>query len=791
MEAYCLKCRAKREIENPEPVFTNSGAPATKGICPECGTKLFRMGRTPAHDGLDPEEHTVMSKARARREKQPGMVIVESPAKARTVDRFLGDRYNVRASVGHVRDLPSNRMGVDLRHDFRPQYVVPSKRKDVVSELKDAVKESSELYLATDPDREGEAISWHLLQVLDPVIRWRPVHRVEFHQITEEAIEHAFAHPREIDMQRVEAQQARRILDRIVGYTISPLLREKLGRRGLSAGRVQSVALRLVVERERAIKGFVPLEYWSLEAELAKKGKPDADYPATFIARLHRIAGEDVELSVQDDVRPVIEDLERSSYVVASVQEGQRRRGPKPPFTTSTMQQQASYKLGFTTGRTMAAAQQLYEGLDLGDGPVGLITYMRTDSTEVAREAQAEAQAYIIEQHGEEYLPPKPPHYKTKAKAAQEAHEAIRPTSVFRTPSSLKKVLDRTKLQLYELIWRRFVASQMARAVYDTIAAEILAGPADQEEKPYLFRATGSTLRFPGFLVVYEEEIGEGEESEKEGKREEIPPLTVGELLDLVDLLPNQHFTKAPPRYSEASLVRDLEEYGIGRPSTYAPILSKIQERGYVERRRKRLYATEIGMIVNDLLVEYFPDYVDLGFTAQMEDDLDLIASGERDWIPVLRNFYGPFARTLTRAGDRMPKLDINNRPTGEMCPKCGNPLVYRYGRYGKFIGCSSFPDCRFSKAILVKTGARCPECGGDLVERRSRRGRTFYGCSKYDSGDSDSCDFAVWKQPLPQPCPECGGLLTEVRQGWAKCRECKSEFELADLPEDVEATVA
>jgi DNA topoisomerase-1 len=414
---------------------------------------------------------------------------------------------------------------------------------------------------------------------------------------------------------------------------------------------------------------------------------------------------------------------------------------------------------------------------------------MRTDSTHVAEQAQAEARRYVIDEYGEDYVPPEPPHYKTKAKAAQEAHEAIRPTRVLRTPSSLKEALSRDQYRLYKLIWRRFVSSQMARAVYDTIAAEILAGREENATKrPYLFRASGSTLRFPGFLIVYEEEKDEDEESVEERKREEIPPLHADELLDLVELLPDQHFTKAPPRYSEATLVRDMEEYGIGRPSTYAPILSKLQERAYVERRAKRLYATEMGMIVNDLLVKYFPDYVDLGFTAQMEADLDLIATGEREWVPVLREFYDPFAETLAQAEEEMPEVDINNRPTGEMCPKCGHPLVYRYGRYGKFIGCSNFPDCRFSKPILVKTGAKCPVCGGDLIEKRTRRGRLFYGCSNYDSDDPDSCDFAVWKRPLPQPCPECGGLLTEVRQGWAKCHTCETEFEVADLPEDTEA---
>jgi len=747
------------------------------------------MGNTPAHDGLDPAEHTVRSKARARREKQPGIVIVESPAKARTMGRFLGDKYKVRASVGHVRDLPSNRMGVDIEDNFRPHYIVPSKRKDIIRELKKAVRESSKLYLATDPDREGEAISWHLLQALDSVINWRPVHRVEFHEITQDAIEHAFSNPREIDMQRVDAQQARRILDRIVGYTLSPLLRDKLGRRGVSAGRVQSVAVRLVVEREREIEGFVPLEYWSLEAELAKQ-ESEPEHPSSFIANLHRIRGERVDLTSEADVQNILDELENSTYKVLSVKEGKRRRRPYPPFTTSTMQQQASYKLGFTTKRTMAVAQQLYEGIDLGDGPTGLITYMRTDSTNVAEQAQDEAREYVIEEYGEDYVPPEPPHYKTKSKGAQEAHEAIRPTSVFRTPELLKQYLDRSQYRLYDLIWRRFVSSQMSRAVYDTIAAEVLAGPSDNgKEKPYLFRASGSSLRFPGFLAVYEEEKGDDEKDEEERKREEIPPLTVGELLDLVALLPDQHFTKSPPRYSEASLVRDLEEYGIGRPSTYAPTLSKIQERGYVERQGKRLYATEIGMIVNDLLVKYFPDYIDVDFTAQMEEELDLIASGEREWVPILQGFYAPFAETLTNAQEEMPEIDINNQPTGVDCPECGHSLVYRYGRYGKFIGCSNFPDCRFSKPILVKTGVKCPECSGDLIEKKTRRGRTFYGCSNYNNEDPDSCDFAVWKRPLPQPCPACDGLLTEVRQGWAKCIECEEELEIASLPEVPEAS--
>jgi len=783
MQAYCLKCKTKREVQDPKPVFTSNGTPATKGICPVCGAKMFKMGRTPAHEGLEPDEHTVVSKKRKELANKPKMVIVESPAKARTVGRFLGKKYRVRASVGHVRDLPSNRMGVDIEDDFDPHYIIPSKRKDVVRKLRADVKNSSEIYLATDPDREGEAISWHLLQALKSAISWRPVHRVEFHEITRDAIDHAFGHPRQIDMQRVEAQQARRILDRIVGYTLSPLLREKMGRRGLSGGRVQSVAVRLVVEREREIENFVPVEYWSIEAELAKQ-EPDEEPARSFIAKLHRIRGEELELHSQAEVQDVVAELEKSVYSVSNVKEGQRRRRPAPPFTTSTMQQEASRRLGFTARRTMRFAQQLYEGIDLGDGPVGLITYMRTDSTNVAEQAQAEARQFIVEKYGEPFVPPEPPHYKTKTKGAQEAHEAVRPTSVLRTPESLKPYLERNQYRLYRLIWQRFVASQMARAVYDTIAVEILAGLPEAQEKPYLFRASGSSLRFKGFLAVYEEAKDEDDKSEEESKREEIPPLTVDEVLDLLQLLPDQHFTQPPPRYSEATLVRALEEYGIGRPSTYAPIMSTIQQRGYIERRDKRLYPTEVGIVVNDLLVEHFPDYINAGFTAQMEEDLDEIASGEQEWVPVLREFYTPFAETLAQAQENMPTVEMGNEPTGEMCPECGHPLIYKYGRFGKFVGCSNFPDCRYSQPILVKIGVKCPKCGGDLVEKRTRRGRTFYGCSNYKNNDPESCDFAVWKRPLAQPCPKCGGLLTQARRGWAKCTECEEEFEIESLPQ-------
>jgi len=780
MQAYCLKCKAKQEMQDPQPVFTSNGSPATRGTCSVCGAKMFKMGRTPAHEGLDPAEHTFVSKSKkADLATKPKMVIVESPAKARTVGRFLGKKYRVRASVGHVRDLPSNRMGVDIENDFEPRYIVPAKRKDVVRKLRADVKNSSEVYLATDPDREGEAIAWHLAQALKSAIGKRPVHRVEFHEITNDAIEHAFAHPREIDMQRVEAQQARRILDRLVGYTLSPLLRDKLGRRGLSGGRVQSVAVRLVVEREREIEAFVPVEYWSIEAELAKQEKKRR----SFIAKLHRIRGEEPDLHSEAEAQAIVAELEKAVYSVSKVKEGQRRRKPAPPFTTSTMQQEASRRLRFTARRAMRVAQQLYEGIDLGDGPTGLITYMRTDSVNVAAQAQAEAREFIKSKYGNRFVPEKPPQYKTKSKGAQEAHEAIRPTSVMRTPASLKPHLDRNQYRLYSLIWKRFVASQMAAAVYDTIAVEILAGLPSVEGKPYLFRASGSTLRFKGFLAVYEEAKDEDTQAEQERKREEIPPLTVNEILDLVQLLPEQHFTQPPPRYSEATLVKALEEYGIGRPSTYAPTMSTIQQRGYVERRAGRLYPTSTGITVNDLLVEYFPAHINVDFTAQMEEELDQVARGEQEWVPMLHEFYTPFSATLERARKEMPVVEMRSEPTGEMCPECGHPLVYKQGRYGKFIGCSNFPNCRHLEPILNKIGVKCPRCGGDLVEKRTRRGRTFYGCANYKKGSPNSCDFAVWKRPLPQPCPACGGLLTEARKGWAKCIACGAETAIADLP--------
>jgi len=699
------------------------------------------------------------------------LVIVESPAKARTVGRFLGKDYAVEASVGHIRDLPQNRLGVDVEDNFRPRYVVPEKKKEVVKRLKAEAKEAEEVYLATDPDREGEAISWHLTEALglghknDGAVR-----RVEFHEITREAIEHAFANPRQINMQLVDAQQARRILDRLVGYKLSPLLRRKITKKGLSAGRVQSVAVKLVVDREREIERFVQDEYWTLKAELAKQ-KGRSRRP--FLATLHQIGGEKVDLKNGEQAHAVEAELAGAAYVVGEVRKREVQRNPAAPFTTSTLQQEASRKLGFTAKRTMAVAQQLYEGVQLGaEGAIGLITYMRTDSTNVAASAQEQALQYIAGKFGQEYVPPKPRVFKTKSKGAQEAHEAIRCTSVVREPESIKADLSADQYKLYRLIWQRFVASQMAAAVMDSTSVDVLAHPAADGGRTYLFRASGSTVKFPGFMAVYTEGKDEGEPTaEEEEENKSLPPLEQGETLDLVRLLPEQHFTQPPPRYTEATLVKALEEYGIGRPSTYAPTLSTIQDRGYVERVGRQLQPTPIGIIVNDLLVAHFPEIVDLGFTAQMEEQLDGIARQEAEWVGVLNAFYGPFQETLRAAEVEMPEVVLKPEPTGEYCEKCGRELVIKFGRFGKFIACSGYPLCRNAKSFMVKVGTKCPKCGGEMVEKKTRRKRLFYSCAEYPK-----CEFAVWNRPLPQaeqPCKSCGGLLVEASHGQARCNDC------------------
>ena len=780
---YCFKCREKHEILQPKAEWAANGSPGTRGTCVNCSGTIYKAGRTPAHENLPKPEITVTRKAKKgkkrkstkkksgkRKARRSGkLVIVESPAKAKTIGRYLGRGYTVKSSVGHVRDLLKSRLSVDVDNDFEPEYRVTNDKREVVKELKAAAAKAKEIYLATDPDREGEAIAWHVLESaeMDPEI----TKRVVFQEITKTAILKAFEEPRGIDMDRVNAQQARRILDRLVGYKLSPLLWRKVRGR-LSAGRVQSVAVRLVVEREREIKAFVSEEYWTLGAEVSREQYRDDDAAKRpfFQARLHKINGEDPVLQSEEDVQPHLDALEKSVWEIGAVRIGKRTRRPAAPFTTSTMQQEASRRLSFNTSKTMRIAQQLYEGIDLGgeDGAVGLITYMRTDSVTVSKDSETEARTYVGKRFGPNYVPVKPPKYKTKAKSAQEAHEAVRPTSVLRVPKEIKEHLSRDQNRLYKLIWDRFVASQMAPARYDTVSVDIGVGDAAVElaKRPYLFRATGSVMTFSGFLQLYEE--SRPEDRPDDGENQVPSDLKKGELLDLMRLLPEQHFTQPPPRFSEATLVKSMEEHGIGRPSTYASIISTVQHRGYVDRIEKRLQPTETGMIVNDLLVQYFPDILSVDFTARLEDELDKIAEGG-PWVPVIGSFYGQFAEKLIIADEALPKLDLKAEPelVGRECPLCGNDLVYREGRYGRFIGCSTFPKCRHTEQILKKIGVNCPN-GGEMVERRTRRGRVFYGCSRYPD-----CEFSSWKKPVPDATNSCDGLLVQVNENETECIAC------------------
>lgn len=762
MEAYCMKCKTKREIQDPQAGFNKASAPVTKGTCAVCGTTLYRIGKTPAHEGLV---------APVKKDTRSGkLVIVESPAKAKTVGRFLGKGYTVRASVGHVRDLLRSQLSVDVENDFLPKYRVPNEKKTVVKELKTLAKGAAEIYLATDPDREGEAIAWHLVEAA--AIDKNISRRVVFHEITESAINDAFSHPREINMDLVNAQQARRVLDRLVGYSISPILWEKVRSR-LSAGRVQSVALRLIVERENEIEAFNPVEYWSIEAEFHPHGESKK---TVFIAKLFRVDGEEPDLSKEDFVKPLLIDMEKADYLISKIKRSERRRKPSAPFITSTLQQEASRRLGFTAKRTMAMAQSLYEGVDVGEGgTTGLITYMRTDSINIAEVARNETRQYITERYGSDFLPETPPEYKTRAVGAQEAHEAIRPTSVLREPGKVKPFLEPAQFKLYQLIWQRFVASQMESAIYDTLSVEVTG---KGSAHGYLLRASGSTVKFPGFLIVYEDAKDEDAKTSSDEEDVKIPAsIQENQTQDLVRLIPEQHFTQPPPRYTEASLVQALEENGIGRPSTYAPIISTIQNRGYVFRQDKRLFPTETGILVNDLIVKYFPDVVDIGFTARMESDLDHVAAGEQDWVEIVRSFYDPFALTVAHAQSEMPVSKTGPEPIGRLCPECGKDLVIRYGRYGKFISCSGFPECRHTEAWLEKIGVNCPKDNGDIVERKTRKGRVFYGCANYPN-----CDFTSWKRPLPNPCPNCKGMLVIANKREAQCLHCEETFLLENV---------
>lgn len=672
------------------------------------------------------------------------LVIVESPAKARTLKKFLGSKYRVLASLGHLIDLPKSKLGIDLEDDFEPRYITIRGKGKILQQLKEAGKKADQVYLAADPDREGEAICWHIGRALkiDP---GQPC-RVEFNEITRSAVKEAFKKPRPVDMDRVDAQQARRILDRLVGYQISPLLWRNV-RGGLSAGRVQSVALRLICERQKEIDLFEKEEYWTLEALLQANGAG-----SRFKALLERFRGEKIELPDREATEKVMADLDGLTFMVRQIKKSRRKRSPAPPFITSSMQQEASSKLGFTGRKTMALAQQLYEGISLGGGRTsGLITYMRTDSTRVAAQAQAEARELIARQFGDEYMPPRPPQYRSR-KGAQEAHEAIRPTALGNTPGAVAAYLTRDQARLYRLIWERFVASQMAPALYDQVRVDIDAGE-------YGFKAVGSSLTFPGFLKVYQAADKEEETV--------LPPMQEGRQLKVVDFLPQQHFTQPPPRYNDASLIKTLEEKGIGRPSTYVPIIETIISRGYVTRERKAFAPTELGFVVVDLMKRHFPEVIDIDFTASMEERLDRIEEGKLERNEVLHTFYGSFQEQLRRAEQEMEKIEIEDEVSEESCPQCGKNLIYKHGRFGRFLACPGYPECKYTKNIVRQTGVACPLDGGMLVERRSKKGRIFYGCSNYPD-----CTFSLWDKPLPDKCPRCNSLLVQpVRRGKKEIR--------------------
>ena len=706
------------------------------------------------------------------------LVIVESPAKARTIGPILGSTFEVEASLGHVRDLPKSTLGVSVDDDFMPKYLIPREKKALVNQLKSYAKTAKTVYLATDPDREGEAIAWHLVQAGE--MEDRPLQRVVFHEITPEAIKEAFEHPQSINMDLVYAQQARRVLDRLVGYSLSPVLWKKV-RSGLSAGRVQSVALRMIVEREREVRNFTPQEYWTIDAELGK-AQPAAGRRSakadSFVATLVNLAGKRGRIAInnQTGAQKLVVDLKASNFKVASITKKDSQRQPQAPFTTSTLQQEAARKLGFTAQRTMAVAQQLYEGLNVGQGgSVGLITYLRTDSVRVAETAINQARTYIRSAFGGDFVPKSPRRYTQRSKGAQEAHEAIRPTSIARTPDEVRNVLTADQRRLYELIWKRMVASQMANANLETTSADVEATN-DASKDTYILRSSETRVVFPGYQALYQEsqdDDDQDQDSPKRGRRDAaaalLASLRKGDALDLRQIDPLQHFTQPPPRYSDASLVKALEANGIGRPSTYAAIIGTLQGRGYVRREQRLLVPQELGEVVNDLLTEHFPEVVDIGFTARLEGELDDIAAGDQTWVPVVREFYQPFSKNVEQAYEEIQKIKLTPEYTGDNCELCGSQLLYRVGRYGRFIACSGFPACRFTKPILKLMNVKCPRDEGELVEKRGRQGRRiFYGCANFPA-----CEFTSWDKPIPQPCPSCGGMLTEPRRGRAKCTQC------------------
>ncbi|WP_019910391.1 type I DNA topoisomerase [Paenibacillus sp. HW567] len=679
------------------------------------------------------------------------LVIVESPAKAKTIGKYLGSKYIVKASMGHIRDLPKSQIGVEVENQFSPKYITIRGKGSILKELKDASKKVKKVYLAADPDREGEAIAWHLAHALD--LDNTQECRVVFNEITKQAVKDAFKTPRKINMDLVNAQQARRILDRLVGYKISPLLWKKV-KKGLSAGRVQSVAVKIIMDRENEISAFVPTEYWSITAKLGIRD-------TIFDAKFHKLNGEKKELGQESDVQEVLEAIKNAAFKVSEVKEKERQRHPSAPFTTSSLQQEAARKLGFRAAKTMSVAQQLYEGVELGkEGTVGLITYMRTDSTRLSATAQEEAKELILAKYGEKFVPETPRQYSKKAAGAQDAHEAIRPTSALREPEMVKEFMSRDQFRLYKLIWERFVSSQMSSALLDTLSVDINAGSA-------VFRAVGSKVSFPGFMKVYVEGNDDGTTDEEKF----LPPLKAGDDLVKHEIDPKQHFTQPPPRYTEARLVKTLEELGIGRPSTYAPTLETIQKRGYVAIEEKKFMPTELGELIIEQMEQFFPEILDVEFTAHMEGDLDHVEEGAEDWVKVLAEFYESFEKRLVFAEEEMKEIEIEDEVSDELCEKCGKPMVYKLGRFGKFLACSGFPDCRNTKPIVKDIGVTCPKCHeGKVVERRSKKGRVFYGCDQYPG-----CDFVSWDRPSIKPCPVCGSWMVEKRSKQGTKLQCTS----------------
>lgn len=680
------------------------------------------------------------------------LVIVESPGKVKSISKFLGKGYKVEASVGHVRDLPKSQIGVDIENNFEPKYITIRGKGDVISKLKKEAKVAKRIFLATDPDREGEAISWHLANILN--IDEGQKCRVSFNEITQNAVKNAIKEPRKIDMDLVNAQQARRVLDRIVGYKISPLLWKKV-KKGLSAGRVQSVATKMICDREEEIEAFVSQEYWSIISKLAKpKVSPN------FEAKFYGTNKEKIELTNEDQVNAILKEIEKSKYIVQKVKEQEKKRSAAAPFITSTMQQEAARKLGFTTKRTMMVAQQLYEGVDIkGRGSVGLITYMRTDSTRISADAQAEARDYIVGKYGAEYIPQTPRVYKNKS-ASQDAHEAIRPSYVDLKPDEIKDSLNAEQFKLYKLIWSRFIASQMSFAVYDTVSADISVGN-------YLFKANGSKIKFQGFMVLYIE----GNDEETEEEENSLPQLLEGDVLELKNNTPKQHFTQPPARYTEATLVRALEEKGIGRPSTYAPTITTILSRGYTIKDKKLLIPTELGKIVNDIMKKHFKDIVDAEFTAQMENQLDAVEEGEKAWKAVMEEFYASFGGVLKEAEESIGDVELPVEVSDVQCDKCGRFMVVKRGRFGTFLACPGFPDCRNTKPIVEETGVSCPICQGKVLIKKTKKGRKYIGCEK-----NPECPFMSWDMPSKETCPDCGAFMLQKSVGKNITLKCSNE---------------